>query len=284
MTSIRKAYADDFEAVYPLFLGFREPRPSKETFRGLFVRRWEGQEDHFGYILEDGGRAVGFLGALSCVRTIDGRPEKFCNLCCWVVEPEYRAQSLSLVFALLKDHPGTVTDFTGVKVAPILKPFGFRPVDERTHILLPLPRPAPPGCRCQVQTTPEAIAKRLDARDRRIFDDHRNLHYPFILLDAGDEYSLLMVKNVRRKRLPVAEAHFLGHPDVFLRHIPHLLPGLCLRLRAVGLMVDEHYLKGKKLPAATLTLPQRFQRLFRSTTVPAEAMDTLYSELQVLDL
>ncbi|MBN2387711.1 MAG: hypothetical protein JXB85_11890 [Anaerolineales bacterium] len=283
MTHIRKAYADDFEAIYPLFLTFREPRPSKETFRQLFVHRWPGQEEHFGYILEDGSRAVGFLGALTSEREINGRPEKFCNMCCWVVAPEYRSQSLSLVFHLLKLENVTITNFTGVKVIPILKPFGFRVLDAYSHILLPLPRPAALGCRCRVRSDPGEIESRLDAHDRQIFADHRELHYPFVLVDGGDEYSLLSVKTVRRKRLPVAEVHYLSHRKTFLRHVPHLLPALCLRLGVFGLMVGEHFLDGETHRPA-LIIPQRLARLYRSTSVGREEMDTLYSELQVLNL
>ena len=77
MPTIRKASPDDFDYVYPLFGGFHEPRPSKEEFRQLFVPRWGSDESHVGFILEENGEAVGYLGTLFSMREINGRMEKF---------------------------------------------------------------------------------------------------------------------------------------------------------------------------------------------------------------
>jgi hypothetical protein len=283
MTRVRKAFAEDFERVYPLFMGFREPRPDKETFRQLFVRRWDGNEDHFGCILEDDGKPVGFLGTVHSTRSIDGRPERFCNLSCWIVEKDYRTEGLSLLFNVLKEKDTTFTNFTGVKVAPILKHFGFSPLDEFSKILLPLPRPSALGCDCKVRLDAESFESQLDDADLRIYQDHLPFKFTHVLLSADNGYSYLIVQKVRRKRLPVAEVHYLSQLDSFLQHAPHLLPSLCLKLGVTGLLVGEHFLRGRVVRPA-LTIPQRLPRLFRSASVSAEEMDTLYSELQVLNL
>ncbi len=280
MTLIRPAEPEDFERLYPLFLGFNEPRPSKETFRRLFVRRWGNVDDPFGYLLEDEGQPVGFLGTLFSRREIGGREEKFCNLTTWIVAPDHRSEGLSLLSRVLNRAATTFTNFTGVKVAPILRRFGFQTLDERARVLLPLPL-AGSG---EISLDPDRIAPHLDDHDRRILEDHRPFAFPHVLLRRGDEYTYLLVKTVRRKRLPLAEVHYLSHPAVFARLAPGLLGRLCLRLGVFGLLVGEHYLAGQttRLPGATI--PQRIPRLFRSVSVPRQAMDTLYSELQVLDL
>jgi len=280
MPTIRKATPDDFDYVYPLFSGFHEPRPSKEEFRQLFVPRWGSDESYVGFILEETGEAVGYLGTLVSVREINGLMEKFCNLYTWIIKEEYRTEGLPLLFRVLRMKDVTVTNFTGNRVASILIKFGFKAIDNTLKILFPLPTL---GDGCELIFEPERIAPLLDPHDQRVFDDHRDFKYPFVLLKASDGVSLLSFKKTKRKYLPVLELHYLSGRDVFLKHIRHVLPGLCLRTRTLGLMVGDHFLNSTSIPFS-ITIPQRQLRLFRSTTVSIDEMDTMYSELQVLNI
>lgn len=280
MSTIRKAAPDDFDFVYPLFSGFQEPRPYKEEFQQLFVPRWGSDETYVGFILEENGEAVGYLGTLFSIREINGRKEKFCNLNCWIVREEYRSEGLSLLFQVLRMKDVTITNFTGNRVAAILKKFDFKVPDETLKILLPIPALSN-GCELIFDSS--RIAPYLDEHDHRVFDDHREFKYPFVLLKAKEGVSLICYKKVKRKRLPVLEVHYLSGRDVFLKHIRHVLPSLCIRTRAVGLMLGEHFLFDVSLPFS-ITIPQRQLRLFRSKTVAIEEMDTMYSEMQILNI
>ena len=280
MPTIRKATPNDFNYVYPLFSGFREPRPSKDEFQQLFTLRWGSDESHVGFILEENGEAVGYLGTLFSIREINGRKEKFCNLYTWIIKEEYRSEGLPLLFQVLRMKDVTVTNFTGNRVASILMKFGFKPIDTTLKILLPVPAL---GDDCELIFDPARIAPLLDLPDRRVFEDHREFKYPFVFIKASDGNSLLSFKKVKRKYLPVLELHYLSSRDVFLKHIHHVLPALCVRTRVLGLMVGDHFLNGTFVPFS-ITIPQRQTRLFRSTTVAVEEMDTMYSELQVLNL
>ena len=280
MPTIRKASPDDFDYVYPLFGGFHEPRPSKEEFRQLFVPRWGSDESHIGFILEENGEAVGYLGTLFSLREINGRVEKFCNLYTWIIQEEYRTEGLPLLFQVLRMKDVTITNFTGNRVASILTKFGFKPMDATLKILLPLPTP---NDGCELIFDPTRITTLLDSHDRRVFDDHRGFKYPFALLKAEDGSSLLSFKKTKRKYLPVLELHYLSGRNIFFKHIHHVLPALCRQTRSLGLMVGDHFLKSTSIPFS-MTIPQRQLRMFRSTTVSIEEMDTMYSELQVLNI
>jgi len=280
MPTIRKATSDDFDIVYPLFSGFREPRPSREEFQKLFLPRWGSNESHIGFLLEENGQAVGYLGTLFSTREINGRKEKFCNLCTWIVKEEYRSEGLPLLFQVLRMKDVTVTNFTGNRVGSILTKFDFQVLDKTLKILLPVPAF---GDGCELIFSTQHIAPKLDAQDRRVFEDHRDLKYSFVLLKTRNGNSLLSFKKVKRKRLPVLEVHYLSGRDAFLKHIRHVLVALCLRTRAVGLMVGDHFLGNASLPFS-ITIPQRQMRLFRSKTVSLEEMDTMYSELQILNI
>jgi hypothetical protein len=217
---------------------------------------------------------------LFSTREINGRIEKFCNLYLWIVKEEFRTEGLPLLFQVLRMKDVTVTNFTGGRVMSILTKFGFKSIDATLRILLPVPVL---GDGCKLIFDSKRIAPLLDVHDRRVFDDHRAMKYPFAALRAPDGVSLLCFKKTYRKRLPVLEVHYLSKCDVFLKHIRHVMPSLCLQTRALGLMVGDHFLGNASVPFA-LTIPQRQARLFRSSTVTAEEMDTMYSELQVLDL
>src|SRR5688572_1768017 len=253
MPSIRKATPNDFEYVYPLFSGFHEPRPSKEEFKQLFIPRWGSDESYVGFILEENDQAVGYLGTLFSVREINGRKEKFCNLYTWIIKEEFRTEGLPLLFQVLKMKDVTVTNFTGNRVAPILTKFGFKPIDTTLKILLPLPTLSDG---CELVFDPARIAPLLDIHDRRVFEDHRGFKYPFVLIKASDGLSLISFKKVKRKYLPVLELHYLSERAVFLKHIRHVLPTLCLRTRTLGLMVGDHFLNGTSAPFS-ISIQQR---------------------------
>lgn len=280
MPTIRKATPEDFDYVYPLFSGFREPRPSKEEFQKLFVPRWGSHESHVGFILEENGQAIGYLGTLFSVREINRRNEKFCNLCTWIVKEEYRSEGLPLLFQVLRMKDVTVTNFTGNRVGSILRKFDFKVLDKTLKILLPIPSI---GDGCELVFDTLRIASILDTHDRRILEDHRDFKYSFVLLKAAEGVSLICFKKVKRRALPVLEVHYLSQRDLFLKHIRHVLLSLCIRTGSVGLMVGDHFL-GKASPPFFITIPQRQMRLFRSKTVSTEEMDTMYSELQILNI
>src|SRR6516165_11952987 len=96
MPIIRKARGDDFERVYPLLLRFKDPHLKEEHWRQLFVDHSGLQNDHFGWVLVEGGDVVGFVGTIFSQRTIRGGTVRLCNINSWIVKQEYRTHSLAL--------------------------------------------------------------------------------------------------------------------------------------------------------------------------------------------
>ena len=126
MPELKRVDASCFEDVHALLLQFRNPRVTEDQWRSLFAPRWNQDEGYAGYALTDRGRVVGFLGYLFSSREIQGRPTRFCNLSSWIVEPEYRSDSLKLLMPALKLREHTVTNLTPrPSVAKILEKVGF---------------------------------------------------------------------------------------------------------------------------------------------------------------
>jgi len=77
MVVVKKATADLFEQIYPLLRSFDKRKVGRDEWRRAFGLRWSSLHDHFGYVLMDGDRVVGFLGALFHEREINGKVYNF---------------------------------------------------------------------------------------------------------------------------------------------------------------------------------------------------------------
>ncbi|HEV7891467.1 MAG TPA: hypothetical protein VGP08_12560 [Pyrinomonadaceae bacterium] len=284
MFTIERATADDFGRVYPrLRQCFGETIPEQE-WRKIFAPQWAGPEDFCGYMLLKDGQVKGYLGLIFSRRTLDGRPEKFCNLTSWCVSDDCRGQSLSMLLTALKLSDYTFTNFTASPtVAAVLSRLGFREFETHHRVVLPLPHLnfGARGCACVFE--PEEIRARLGASDRAIFDDHRRLGCEHLLLSSGAGDCYVVLKKTWRKHLPFVKVHYLSRPEVFAACVERMAAKICLRLRVCGVMVDERYLRGRRLRRG-ISYPHQRRAYFKtnSDSLDAIQIDTLYSELVVL--
>ncbi len=282
MTSVRKATSNDFEHVFDLFKGFAtHTQVDPQDWQMIFRPIWTNQREEYGYILQDGSKAVGFLGTLYSNRLVTGKQQEFCNLTSWIVEPEYRAESLSLLFPLMSRQDLTLTNFTASNlVIEVLLKLGFRSLESHYRMILPLPG-ATGGVKFVL--APEAIKDKLDGEDAAIFRDHLPLHCQHVLLESPEAHCYLVVNPARKRNRPVMYVNYIGNRDFFIRNIQKCTYSLCRQLKINGLMVGEHSLAGSHLPLA-LRIKRRHALLFRSKNVSPGQIDTLYSEIQVLGL
>ena len=141
MTSVRKATKEDFDHIFPLFQGFAtHTQVNPQDWKKIFSPLWSGQREQFGYVLEDGNEAVGFLGTLYSLRMIQGEKREFCNLTSWIVRQDYRSESLSLLFPLMGGKDLTLTNFTASnRVIEVLLRLGFQSLEDHYRMILPLP-------------------------------------------------------------------------------------------------------------------------------------------------
>jgi hypothetical protein len=284
MFTIERATAGDFERVYPrLRQGFGDTF-AKEEWRKIFVSPWPSPEDFCGYMLLKDGQVKGYLGLIFSRRTFDGRVEKFCNLTSWWVSEDCRSQSLRLMLEALKLKGYTFTNLTASPTVESLLPrLGFRAFEVHQQVVLPYPNliSGVRGCACLFE--PEDIRARLDESDRAIFDDHRPLGCEHLLLRSGAGDCYVVLKKTWRKRLPFAKVHYLSRPEVFAACVERMAVKICLRLRVCGVMVDERYLRGRKLRRG-VRYPHQRRAYFKtgSSALDETQIDTLYSELVVL--
>jgi hypothetical protein len=283
MFTITKAVAEDFARVSPLFQGFGDSPIPAADWKKIFVTPWKTEEDFCGFLLLKDGVVKGYLGLIFSRRTLNGKPEKLCNMTSWIVNEDCRGQSILLLLELLKLKDYTLTNFTASPtVAAILKKLGFEefPVDQR--VLLPIPgfRLRRSGSTCEFNLP--AISSKLGAVDLRIFDDHQGLNCQHLLLQSANGDCYVVLKKTKRKNLTFAKVHYLSNAEVFHKCMEDLAAAICVRLRAFGLMVDERYIKRHQF-RGSLNYPHQRKAYFKSDSLrDANLIDTIYSELVVL--
>jgi hypothetical protein len=301
MTTVRKALAEDFEAVLPLLLHFNA---DAEKWKALFFNHWQHQEDYYGFVLTDGDRIVGFLGAIFSSREINGRKEKFCNLSTWIVDEHYKKHGLSLFLPVLELEDYTVTNFSSAEKTYIIsKKLGFEDVEFNLQYVFPFPRFGFKD-NIKLEYSLPRICQILHGPDLRIFEDHIKFDCHHILITRGEEYCYLILKKTKAYLKPVyymnrifqkvlktsfiQENAFLGHvhyvsnKPLFKEVIAGAVFPVCAKLKVLGLLLNSSWLTGVDdvsiQPYKTFSSP-----LFKSKTIQKENIDTLYSEIFLIN-
>ena len=280
MTEVRKVYVDDFETILPLLEGFNNQKLKREDWQQLFIHHWDSPEEHFGYRMLDGDKTVGFIGTVFSTQVIHGKAEKFCNLSSWYVMPEYRHESLAVLFPVLGLKDFTLTNFTANQhIAAMMRGFGFKDLEPSFKIILPLPSGLlSPGT---IISDTQDIPDHLDAANRKIFQDHIALHCDHALYLRNDESCYLVMNKTQKKGLPIAYVDYIGDTDVFLEHASEIAWRVCSRFKVAGLMVGDRFTQRKAIPCS-LTVARKQFLLYRSNTLAEADVNTLYSEIQIL--
>lgn len=234
-----------------------------------------------GFMLIDGGDVVGVYLALYSSRLIDGINERFCNLCAWVVLPDYRLHSLKLLEAILGQDGYTFTDFSPVpSVQRIEGRFGFQFLDTTMTATVNLPWPSWPG-RVSVSSDPVVVAETLQGKDLEVYRDHAGmLAARHVVLVSGSEWCYVMYRNQRHKRLPCAAILYVSNPELFRSMIRPLARHLLLKRRRLA-MLAELRVVGQHLPLSIL-MTGHPQKMYRSSHLESDQIDYLYSELTCL--
>jgi len=300
MLSIRKATSADFDEVYSsLLVQFKNPYLTREDYQGLFRRQWESAEDWHGFVLVDNSTIVGFLGLVHSTRLIRGTERRFCNLSHWIVKTEFRGArknvdaippGLLLILEAMTLPECTLTSFTPTKaVTPIYERLLWTELDHRCHVILALPYLGVPRSRGRLIYSRNEISARLRGEERKIFRDHEQYKCGHIYIEDGGSGCYVVFTRVMRKRLPFVLVHYIGNVPIFMRNIGRIRYGLCLRQRAIGLLVDERFLRGGRIFGSFIYEGEK--RFFRTTGaldsangITRDDVDSLYSEYIVVNV
>jgi hypothetical protein len=277
---VREAYPDDYRGVLPLLRQLPVSGMTDERWRRLFSRPWKSRHEHCGYLLSHHGRIAGFLGALFSERTVGGQTVSCCNMTSWLVEPDVRGQSVSMIARVLHAGDDIITNFSpSPTVARVLEAMKFTEVPRSLRALYPYPSIS--DLRTTVETRPDLIEGSLDANERRVLEDHRDFECIHALVMQRETRCYMILKRLKIGRWHYLRLHYASDAQALRAVIDGFRTRFSVRNRAVGILVDERYLEGKRFRASRV-LPADARWLYRAVPGVDAPSDSLYSELVLL--
>ena len=93
----------------------------------------------------------------------------------------------------------------------------------------------------------------------------------------------MITTRVKKKNIPVAQIHFVSDLSIFNKSINIIKLRICLKLKVLLLTIDERFVKRKNIPCS-IQLKFPFPRVVKSASLNGVNIDSLYSELIILNL
>lgn len=307
MVSVRPVVPSNFEQIYPL-LHWHDSGLEKSVWQRIFDYSWKHDRPYCGYGLFDGNEAVGFIGFIFCDRSFSkpvtnpcskpvtnpcsnhpsnkaNRFTKLCNLTTWVVKPQYRGHSISLMMPVIRMKEHIITDLSASDgVVELSKRLGFRVLDDAVKVLLP----QAPSSTASIFTEEDISNLPLPSAERTIFQDHRgyaNCHQ--IVLQAGENYCHIIYTVNREAELSYSHIQYINNLASFEQYQTAIRQRIIQDSQLPLIVIDSRLVASIKLPFS-YHLPLSSPRIYRpaqSQTVPLDKsqIDNLYSELVLLE-
>lgn len=252
-----------------------------DDFLEAFSRRWGMDQPNHGFLIRDDDSIVGGIGAIYAVRTVRGKPERFCNITSWCVLQPFRSQSMRLAMALVSQEGFHYTDLTPTElVAKSLQFLKFRPLDA-SRTVIPNAPGISPGV--QVVTEPKKIHEALPPAAAQVYDDH--VSFPWLLHVAVGKpgaFCYVIFKRKMLKGMPSAEVMGVSDGELFLRYHWAFGRHVLLRHGMVTTRVESRLLPRKPVWAKKISGYR--PKMYRSESLNEKDIDNFYSELVSLDL
>jgi hypothetical protein len=284
MATVRKALPGDFEKTYPLLQKLNNTTLKRANWENIFKNPWNNLEEHCGYVLIEEDKIVGYLGTLFNTRNLQGNNYNFCNVTSWIVEKEYRNQSFLLLLPLLSLKKYNITIFSPSEAAYLAyKKFGFQDFETHKRLITPIPTIKSFFENCSITNKNVSIEQSLDEKDLQLFRDHQSPNCTHLLITSKFGTIYMITTRVKKKNIPVAQIHFISDLSIFNKSINIIKLRICLKLKVFLLLIDERFVKGIDIPCSMpLKLP--FPSVLKSASLNGESIDSLYSELIILNL
>ena len=272
------------DEALPEFAGFLHDNLDRTVSPGQWEAalrvNWGAMRPNYGFMMRDGGRIVGGIGAIYAVRHIAGRDEKFCNITSWCVLDAFRKHSMRLAMAVVGQDGYHYTDFSPTAVVGgVLRFLKFKPIDDRQTVILNLPRPFVSG---RIITQPETIASRLSGDALKAYQDHAAFPWlQHVLVGEAPRWCHIIYKRRSFKGLPSAHVLHASDPTLMSDHLATLCNHMLLRGMA-STHIETRQLRRNIRPSR---IRGGFNaKLFLSPTLEAQQIDYLYSESVAMDL
>ena len=273
---VRPAQAGDIAAVVELLQTHMNAKIPRERWARLLDYPWRPEGVERGWLVEDRGRVVGFMGTIYSDRVIGGQLRRFCDLSSWYLLADYRGDGTG--DDLLRSgmaQPGvtyqtmTARRATGRKIRAL----GFSVLDDSRSLFRPSGAPG----RLPVLRDAATIRDRLDPAQRAVLDAHAgfDLHHAFV----GDIW-LVWQRKLKGEAIAYHEILHASDPAFLSAHAQGIADGIVTGERGV-LAIDTCFMTPGDDQGTVETI--RLPRWYRPADVALRDVDHLHSEVILLD-
>ncbi|MCE7030312.1 GNAT family N-acetyltransferase [Jiella avicenniae] len=278
---VRPAGAADVDPVAAFLHERMNARISAGTWRALLDYPWRPPEVERGWLVEDEGAVVGFMGTIYSDRPTAKGTRRFCDLSSWYLAAAYRGTGIGdelLRAGMAK--PGvtyqtmTARRATGRKIRAL----GFSILDEARSLF----RPGEAVEELRPIRDPAEIRERLTGEERRMLDDHHGLdiHHAVVEGRAGQGTWLVWQRKLKGAGVAYHDVLHASDYDFLSAHAAQIAGLVCVGETAV-LAIDRRMMNDGDDPGAVETIP--LPRWYRSPDVARRDVGHLYSEVLLLD-
>jgi predicted GNAT family N-acyltransferase len=309
---IQKVFAHDFEPVYELIKKYDSVR-SKQFYQNLFVKHWQTEEDFFGFMIIENGKVIAYLGLIFSKREIDNNTFPFVNLTSFFIDENYRGQKLTHKIIQQVKQLGhyTITAITpipslynmyasnGFKVQNDFRRAFWKKLTGNKSIQ-------------NFITDINKIENLLAGEQQKVFNDHRQFNCLHAVLETEYENVYVILKERKYQLRRFFDFRPLNYTDALLKKLTGKnfmsreiscyevlycsnYDLLCKKFEAfrqnffasvkcdvVALHEDIYQTYSKNLSFASKYYHSR--QMFFSNQLTAQDIDSLYSEIFVLDM
>lgn len=275
MSDLIKIYPKDYERVLPLLHQFENSTITDGQWKSLFENRWNHEEGIVGYGLENNGRIVGFIGLIFAKRIIRDEEITFCNISSWIVEKEFRHESLLLTKPLLKMKDYVITSFTTIPDAyTVWKRFGFKDLGQNSKIYFPLPFFY---YKLSAKKNNSIDTSLLTKSQKKILDDNIGDYISFMNFTNTNDSCMIAYKIKYIRNLPVAYIAFISNVEFLKKCIHEIIFKICFKNRVIGVYFEEFYCEGLEY-SLTYNTSRPCPNVYKSDKLLPRDIDFLYSE------
>ena len=284
MSVVEPISDSDLDPVCAFWRSNFKSRCPQEVWVRAFRRNWYPDKPNNGFLLRDGEKIVGALGAIYSQQVIQNKKELFCNMTSWCVLDQYRNRSMELFLSLVRQKGFHFTNFSATPtVAKILPSAGFKALSSTLTAVPNIALPWMRSGRVVLLNEPEAIAQVLPSGRQKICLDHADCPGVRQLAvgtpDTG--YCHILFGRGICRGLSCALVYDINDPSL-LRQFWHHFAGYML-YQAGGLVtrINSRILGGERLPYA-IDLSNSFTAFFLSSTLKGDVIRPIYSEVVAL--
>ena len=274
--TVRPARAGDIAAVVELLHTRMNAKIPRERWARLLDYPWRPEGVERGWLVEDGGHVVGFMGTIYSDRMIGGQLRRFCDLSSWYLLADYRGDGTG--DDLLRSgmaQPGvtyqtmTARRATGRKIRAL----GFSVLDDSRSLF----RPSGASGRLPVLRDAAAIRDRLGPAQRAVLEAHAgfDLHHALI----SDSW-LVWQRKLKGEAIAYHEILHASDPAFLSAHAQDIADSIVTGERGV-LAIDTRFMTPGDDQGTVETI--RLPRWYRPADVAPRDVDHLHSEVILLD-